>query len=128
MSIENRLRRSAVAHLSRVLLEDLESLEAENERLREERDAYADPANWAVDWPLGIEGGPGLTYTGPNPSDSAEADEGEGVRGEVAGFEADHPNSVGWLHIATQEERIPFATGTPVRITRLPESEEGSDE
>ena len=57
-----------------------------------------------------------------------ESDEGESVEGEVAGFEADHPNSVGWLHIATQEERIPFATGTRVRITRLPGPPESEGE
>ena len=39
MASEHRLRRSAVAHLSRVLLEDLESLEAENERLVDELEA-----------------------------------------------------------------------------------------
>ena len=126
-------------------------------RLRAQRDAYADPANWEGSYGLDPDHLPRMVprltcrYTGPAPSDSTEAatstpeglsddavwrgllsdteaDEGESVRGEVAGFEADHPNSVGWLHIATQEERIPFATGTRVRITRLPGPPESEGE
>ena len=122
--------------------------------LRAEIAQLRDPANWRVEHegrllPYTLTR---LHYVGPNPDsteaeqddfeqyadekvreiarimdDSTEADEGESVRGEVAGFEADHPNSVGWLHIATQEERVPFAIGTPVRITKLPETQEDDD-
>ena len=118
MNTKHRLRRSAVAHLSRVLLEDLEALEseidrlkAENERLRKQmeqvseqrdrfveytqerdeqirnlraqRDAYADPAHWEGSYGLDPDHLPRMVprltcrYTGPTPSDSTEADEGE---------------------------------------------------
>ena len=50
---------------------------------------------------------------------SERKDPRETVTGEVAGFDADHSSSVGWLHIATSKEHSPFSVGTPVRVSRL---------
>jgi hypothetical protein len=50
---------------------------------------------------------------------ASERDPREAVQGEVAGFDADRANSIGWLQLATSLESIPFSVGTKVRVTRL---------
>ena len=90
------------ARIMTVRLERILDLEAENARLKREREAYADPRNWM---PLSAR------YIGPDP-DSTEADEGESVEGEVCGS---------W-YIGLGGRGSPWPEGTRVRLIRLPDS------
>ena len=120
------------ARIMTVRLERILDLEAENARLKREREAYADPRNWM---PLSAR------YIGPSDSteaeqddfeqyadeavreiarimdDSTEADEGESVEGEVCGS---------W-YIGLGGRGSPWPEGTRVRITKLPETQEDDD-